>query len=209
MALGLCGDFYTFGARNPVASHNPTRGKPLRAEYEEVHSRPITGEVIRRHGVIYRDRQGRVREEDVLEDGAEKPGIQNAVVTIWDPDRLVARVFDSRTGQRAELDLGEILLRKDGGPVPRSCAAPSGRRAESQSEPSRELLGTRAIEGFPCHGIRIAIGEEESEDWLCGELEMLLLQVTKCPDFQTIYRVFNIKLEEPDPNLFGVPGASP
>lgn len=204
MARSLCGDFYTFGPRVPLASNMPIRGRPFSAEYEEVHSRPATGEVVRRHGTIWRDSAGRMGQEDDLDAERGNPEGGGKVVSILDPDGLIAHVFDSRTKEVLELDIGRALRGDKRGPTAATCPVVPGPRAETQSNPSRELLGTRVIEGFPCHGIRMIVGQEEVEDWLSGDLVALLLEVAKSSDFQTTYRLFNIKLGEPETGSFRV-----
>jgi hypothetical protein len=46
------------------------------------------------------------------------------------------------------------------------------------------------------------MGQEQSESWLSGDLAILLLEETKSPACQIMYRVFNITLGEPEPSLF-------
>jgi hypothetical protein len=49
------------------------------------------------------------------------------------------------------------------------------------------------------------MGQEISEHWLSRDLAMLLFEETKSPDCQITYRVFNIRLGEPEPGLFVAP----
>jgi hypothetical protein len=181
----------------------PIEGRPFRAEYEEVHSRPATGEVLRHRGMIYRDSAGRVRQEHFLEHAADKAEPAPKVVSIADSTELVVHFSDSRTKETAKLDLGRALRNEGATRADAMCPVPTD--SQSQCEPTRELLGPRIIAGFVCHGIRRTMGLETSEHWLSEDLAMLLFEEVRSPDCQITYRVFNIVLGEPQPGLFVAP----
>lgn len=89
---------------------------------------------------------------------------------------------------------------------------------ESPKDVKHEDLGTQVIEGVNCQGRRetvtIAIGaigndrplEITSETWYSPDLHTLVLRKHSDPRFgETVYRLTEIKLGEPDSSLFQVP----
>lgn len=89
---------------------------------------------------------------------------------------------------------------------------------ESNASFKAESLGTQTIEGVSCEGRREtktipagAIGNERpleitSESWYSSDLHVLVLRKRNDPRLgETVYRLTNIKLGEPDPSLFQVP----
>jgi hypothetical protein len=150
--------------------------------------------------MIHRDTTGRVRQEHTIGAGTQKPAPVPTFVSIVDPGELVVLFTDSGTKETVKLDVGQVLREEVGTSTGATC--PLDPESQSESSLSRELLGTRIIEGFLCHGIRVTMGQEISEHWLSGDLAMLLYENTKSPDCQVTYRVFNIILGEPEGGPF-------
>ena len=132
----------------------------------------------------------------------ETPGLQRRVISILDSTGLVVHVVDSRTQETVKLDIGQFLRGEASSATGVSCPVPSEAQSQPEATLSRELLGTKIIEGFPCRGLRVTMGQEQSDQWLSSELAILLLEETKSPECQIIYRVFDITLGEPEPGLF-------
>jgi len=89
---------------------------------------------------------------------------------------------------------------------------------ESLKDVKHEDLGTQVIEGVSCQGRREivtipagAIGNDRplqisSENWYSPELHTLVLRKHSDPRFgETVYRLTEVKLGEPDSSLFQVP----
>ena len=87
-----------------------------------------------------------------------------------------------------------------------------------QAQVTRESLGTQQIEGVSAEGTRVtrtipagAIGNDRPiqitvESWTSPDLHVLVLQKRNDPRFgETVYRLTNVKRDEPDPTLFQVP----
>jgi len=199
----LLGDFYDLDREHVVS---PIEGWPFQAQYVETHSRPSTGETLRRQGPLSRNGQGSVRREHILNGAPGEHDIQRKLVCVQDRGGIV-RLFDSMTRQTQKIDFNAVLRGKGGGSPGGACPVPADQGSSADVDISRELLGTRVIEGFLCHGIRHRMGDEVSETWLAGDLKIEMLQVGESPTWKKEYRVFNITLGEPDPDLFALPNA--
>jgi len=170
---------------------------------------------------IARDGQGRTRRE---ENFGEMGGLHvngGKVYFISDPTTGTDYVLNP-TEQAAR------VVKREGGPreEPRITIQrrklPEGEMKvfgpEWSAESKNESLGTQVIEGVTCEGRREtrvipagAIGNERpieitSESWTSPDLHVLVLRKRNDPRLgETIYRLTNIKLGEPDPSLFQVP----
>jgi hypothetical protein len=173
---------------------------------------------------LARDSQGRTRREEtfakmgplhvegpkliVISDPVSKVEylLQPADLTVRTLKHEVVKI-DRRDG-----DLGwrrQIVREKLG-------SEPSG---ESSKPVQHEDLGTQVINGVNCQGRREtvtipvgAIGNDRpleitSENWYSPELHAVVLRKHSDPRFgETVYRLTEIKLGEPDASLFQVPG---
>ena len=92
-------------------------------------------------------------------------------------------------------------------------------QVQELNEVKRESLGTQLIEGLSCEGQSEtqtipagSIGNERpititSETWASPELHLLVMRKRNDPRFgETLYKLTDIKRNEPDPSLFKVPG---
>jgi len=199
----LLGDFYDLDRVHAVS---PVEGRPFQAEYVEIHSRLSTSEMLRRQGALSRDGQGRVRQERILEGAPGEHDVQRRLVCVQDRGGIV-HLFDSVTGATHKIDFNALLCAKEEGSQVRACPVPAGQGSSANVEISRELLGTRVIEGFLRTGIRHQMGEEVSETGLSGDLAIEMLNVGESATRKKEYRVFNIMLGEPAPDLFTLPNA--
>jgi len=170
---------------------------------------------------IARDGQGRTRREENFGEvgGLHVNGGKIFFISdpttgtdyVLNPDEQAARVVKREGGQREEPRI-TIQRRK----------LPEGEMRvhspEWSAESKNESLGTQVIEGVTCEGHREtkvipagAIGNERpieisSESWTSTDLHVLVLRKRNDPRLgETIYRLTNIKLGEPDPSLFQVP----
>jgi hypothetical protein len=170
---------------------------------------------------VARDSQGRTRREMTM--GRMGPLHVNGprVIFIHDPvaqtgivlnpDEQVAHVM-----KHGSADAKHMMAMHDkihGHPAPEVFPAEA-----EKAQVKRESLGTQEIDGVTAEGSRVtrtipagAIGNERPleitvESWTSPELHVLLLQKRNDPRFgETVYRLTNIKRDEPDPALFQVP----
>jgi hypothetical protein len=78
-----------------------------------------------------------------------------------------------------------------------------GADAETTLPPAPEPLGKRFIEGIRCFGIREVYEQGTLETWLAEKLvPMVVFATYEGPELEVVYRLFNIRLVEPDPALF-------
>jgi len=170
---------------------------------------------------IARDGQGRTRREENFAEmgGLHVEGGKFYFISdptagtdyILNPDEQAARIVKREGGQREEPRI-TIQRRK----------LPEGEikvlSPEWSAESRNESLGTQVIEGVTCEGHREtkvipagAIGNERpleitSESWTSSDLHVLVLRKRNDPRLgETVYRLTNIKLGEPDASLFQVP----
>src|SRR5262249_35073779 len=93
-----------------------------------------------------------------------------------------------------------------------------GASPESRKDVTHEDLGTQVIEGVSCHGRREivtipagAIGNDRpmqisSENWYSADLHTEVVRKHSDPRFgETVYRLTEVKLGEPDSSLFQIP----
>jgi hypothetical protein len=206
-------EFHRFGPRIGAGwdwSRAPAaRGKPFRAEFEEVHTRKPTNEVARCRGSVAQDSAGRLREDIFLPDASEVSGTRHITVIV-DAVTLTYYFIDQETKDVRKIELGPVVQRQlagkpQSGTSPRECPLPtSPRQVGIEAVPAERL-----IEGVSCRG---TVLHEPSgttiESWSSDRLghAFPVLEVTRGKDLDTLYRLFNLELQEPDPALFVVPG---
>jgi hypothetical protein len=211
------------GIQGRVVSAVPIRGQPLQADWEEVHTKKATGERRRAWGRCYRSSQGLVRGEVTIE--AFLPDGRNfTVTTVSDPTRLIAKVIHSEADRPMVIDVGRYIRDHgiccvpgtqgatgseaiDAPPRETELAAcpvsQEGADAERTLPPAPEPLGKRFIEGIRCFGMREVCDQGTLEMWLAEKLRAtVVLGTYQSPEFEVVYRLFNIHLVEPDPALF-------
>lgn len=117
----------------------------------------------------------------------------------------------------AQPALSPGLAKAISGAVPGISLTPVSPSA-AQSESKQESLGTQTIEGIQAEGIRLtttypqgSIGNDRpittvSEHWVSRDLNMVILVKRSDPRTgETITKLSNISLSDPDPSLFEVP----
>ncbi len=163
---------------------------------------------------VYRDSEGRTRREQVfpaigpLTSGEEPP----RVVFIHDPVAGLRYVLEPREKVARKMSpptgAAHIHGGMKGGPFPYAPAA------QSQTED----LGKQTIDGIVAEGTRITttipagqIGNERPivivrERWYSPDLQTMVMTKRSDPRFgETVFRLTNIRREEPAPSLFQVP----
>ncbi len=180
-------------------------------------------------GRIYRDSEGRTRQEHTLQSPftSETPGDAPRFVTINDPVAGAHYTLNSqnKTAQKMSFPSSERMasaskmrvLSLDPSGVPPQVSNRVARPIE-RPQSTTESLGTQTIEGFEAQGTRSTItipagqaGNERpieivSEQWNSPALHMSVLRKTNDPRMgETVYRLTNISLDEPDPSLFQIP----
>jgi hypothetical protein len=182
-------------------------------------------------GFEARDSQGRTRREQAL--GQIGPVQVDApkVIFISDPvgqtdyvleadgkARVLKQRFESAEAVKIAIKTKLALEQEDK-------TTTKGYRTERRNgEPKRDVehedLGTQTMEGVSCHGTRETvtipagqIGNElpiviTTETWFSDDVHGVVLKKHSDPRFgDTVYRLTNIKLGEPDASLFKVPGS--
>jgi hypothetical protein len=171
---------------------------------------------------LARDSQGRTRREEVFGkvgplhvEGPKLVFINDPAANteyILEPADQSARVLKPET---INLDKNEAAMRIR---IERRTHEEGRVSGESPKDVNHEDLGTQVIEGVSCHGRREtvtiptgAIGNDRplqisSENWYSPDLHTEVLRKHSDPRFgETIYRLTDIKLGEPDASLFQVP----
>ncbi len=153
----------------------------------------------------YRDGQGRMRiEPGTTSDPAKFPTVS------------FVEIFDPVAGIMWTLDPLSMTARKSPYPLPRPQLSPGRKRPEAKIQ--EEDLGTKVIDGVPATGKRTtqtipagAIGNRQpiktvTESWTSTTLKVGVLMKRSDPRFgDTVMKLTEIKLGEPDPALFKVP----
>jgi hypothetical protein len=202
-------------------------GSPYSAMQESIHSQTLAdGTHIERKGPaaqIYRDSQGRIREEFyslIGPPGAQEKFLSN--VMIIDPVECVEynlHVANRVAGRRSYSLAGTIQAsHANGGSNSVAQQVPRAIPEELRPRISVEQLGTETIEGLAVEGKRtirtIPVGGQgndrpmvvTAETWTSPDLKITVLTKTSDPrSGEHITRLTNIERLEPDPALFRVP----
>jgi hypothetical protein len=105
-------DFHRFGPRVTVGwawrEHPPTLATPWRAEFEEIHTRKSTNEVLRCRGSLAQDSAGRARQDIFFPDPGD-PSIMRHVGVIFDMQELTYYFFDHETKQVQTIKLAPTI----------------------------------------------------------------------------------------------------
>jgi hypothetical protein len=177
--------------------------------------------VHKQSGLTARDGQGRVRREESMGgigplqlDGPKMVFIHDPVAKaayVLNLSTQTARVMTHDGPQARKMMLLED--KKEG-----AAAHVRMERRRETGDLKTESLGTQQLEGVNAEGKRVtrtipagAIGNEQPlvitvESWTSPELHTLVLEKRNDPRFgETVFRLTNIKLGEPDPALFQIP----
>jgi hypothetical protein len=209
----------TIGLTSPTGPgfRNVIKGAPFSADVIEESDQALAdGNHIHRekHGRIFRDSEGRTRQED--ESNVVMPnGEKRTHVTIFDPVQQVFISLDPQT------KIGTVQRLQPHSPpvsvsVNKPAVAPSVLPRSSSSQ--QEDLGTMEIEGFQVTGKRFThtieagkIGNDKpivsmNETWFSDDVKETLLTKSESPQSgQHIRKLVNIHLGDPDPSLFALP----
>jgi len=207
-------EFHTFGPTVGVgwdwAKGPAGRGKPFRAEFEELHTRKSTNEVLRQKGSVFQDGAGRLRQDYSLPDPEDVSATKHITV-IFDAVTLICYLIDQETKEVQKIDLGAVMRgQRAAGQAPggnsTGCPLPAPARPQRTVE---AIPGERIIEGLSCAGTVIRGPSGTTiERWVSSRIAGFpILEKKDTDDLEIVFRLFNIKLEDPDPELF-VPPAS-
>lgn len=132
-------------------------------------------------------------------------------MTMLDPEKQTAHLMNH--GGMGAKQMMEMHSKMHAQP-----ADESQQNDPEHAQVTRESLGTQQIESVTAEGTRVTrtipagtIGNERPiqitvESWTSPDLHVLVLQKRNDPRFgETVYRLSNIKRDEPDPTLFQVP----
>ncbi len=179
-------------------------GPSFTADYYEVsYLHPERGEIDGGKRIVqgryFRDREGRLRQEDwwVANDGT----VSHRRVFIADPvaDMKYELLSDSRTALSSRLSASRTPARSPlpGGPLP------------AGNPPQETDLGRQTIEGFACEGRKVCSSTTGTctETWFSPDLQYLVkIQTTYASGVIEHKTWFNFKMNvDNDPTLFRVP----
>lgn len=165
-------------------------GHPFRARYEIERVQRDSGREQRtvETGTWYVDAKGRVRRE-----GDDDPAVQ-----IDDPERNLSCLVHPRS--RRVLVCHPLV-----GQSQPSDGEPPAAKAPSILSGSTEGLGSREIAGLTCNGELLKTELYVSEFWVSIELGQIVLLRQSHAAEDVTYRLFDISLGDPDPQLFVIP----
>lgn len=195
-------------------------GQPFSAQVEIDSTRTLADGTRSTHkgtGVIYRDSDGRTRHEMTL-------GVLGPFASAGDPPQMVF-INDPVASTHYALDATNRTARKMTLPSskrpPRALNEQSEQSGRHQPPPfdiKTESLGKQVIEGIEAEGTRSVITipagvhgndspvEVVSERWYSQELQTVVMSKHSDPRMgEHVYRLTNIKREEPARTLFEVP----
>lgn len=155
----------------------------------------------------YRDRDGRIRQEQTLEfSGQTGPHHTRTLISIHDPVAHFDYVIDPETRTASIVDPSNPFIS-----APRILPTSSGKGITQN-------LGSRTIEGLLCTGTRSTItipagqlGNERpiasiTETWYSSDLEAVVRSTASDPRFgKTSYVLRNIRRDDQPPSLFQPP----
>ncbi len=187
------------------------KGAPFSAEtVREESKRLFDGSIVKNEskGLIYRDGEGRIRQEMPLEsiNGFPVLGRDN------EPLKLI-HIVDQSTGKALSLNYSA----KSYFEIPIARNSPLAAKDEPQ-DAKTESLGKRTFDGITAEGTRTTIevpvgqiGNDRpvlvvSERWFSPELQMVVMSKHTDPFIgEVVFKLTNIKLGEPSADLFKVP----
>jgi hypothetical protein len=190
------------------------KGAPYSAQSDTETNQPLVdGNRIYRKigGQIFRDSEGRTRRESSI------PAIGPSVASGTMPQ--IVFINDAVAGVHYVLHEQEKIARKMTNPPDMAQGCPmSQHHLAARAEPQSESLGKQTIEGVEAEGTRTtvtipagAMGNERplvivSERWYSPELQTVVMSKHNDPRMgETIFRLTNIRREEPAASLFAVP----
>ena len=167
---------------------------PFTADYDEVKvARRSDGaeETQRQDGRIYRDGRGRMRTEFVDDDGS-------TVAMLWDPLTGKGMAIDVSTGDRLDVEAEHTPSPRGRRPLRQPGDSERYRPVETSS------LGQKDIEGLSATGHRVRLADGTvSETWHTSSLpDRPILSLQTGPSGREEFKLTNVRIGEPDPELF-------
>jgi hypothetical protein len=175
-------------------------------------------------GFQARDSQGRTRREETLGKIGPLQVEAPKTIVISDPVAHVGYILLPKERQAHALKRNEgasanvIELKKKLEVRTEERHRLGGANEETKTDVKHEDLGMQGVEGVACHGTRETVtipagevGNERpivitTETWTSDDLHGVVLKKHTDPRYgETVYRLTNIKLGEPDPALFQPP----
>ena len=179
------------------------KGTPLQASYEErVYATAEPEKARVRRGRLVVDCAGRCRTE--IQQDLDEGGPLHVAIIHEPTGRITFHDLGSRTSL-GSFDTQTIAEAATACAVDTdtSAAGPANRCATAPRAPETRNLGSRAIEGFSCHGRLVIVeGGGTYERWESRELGLPLLAISREHDQEAVFRVYDIDRTEPDPALF-------
>ena|ERR1051325_10699080 len=174
-----------------ISSQVVVKGRPFEAEYEQINvTKVMSGTPLRqvRTGTVHRDGEGRtrklIRQEFV-------PEMFFISTVIFDPVGGFIYTLEEKTRTVSKTSISPAPL------VPGLIA--------SENEAPPVEIGEREIEGLDCRGYRITREGSTTEYWYSDGLKESLFEKTVSKIEGKVFRLFNIRLADPDAALFSVP----
>lgn len=172
-------------------------------------------------GLLARDSEGRTRREEIMSNAGPLPLDRAKMVFINDPStgsEYVLNAFEKTADVMKHGNAKVMTLEQKRTLVSKSPETAALPKLKDEGETKWQPLGTEVIEGLSCDHILSTqtvpagvIGNEQpivitSETWASPELHLLIMRKHNDPRFgETVYKLTDIRREEPDPSLFQVP----
>jgi hypothetical protein len=187
---------------NIEAEHFPRdRGRGFQAVYQEIYTKHLSnGTTISKmqKGTICRDSFGRERKEFTQIEN----GMIETIAYLHDPVNKLQYLLETTT----KTIIFETPVPQDGFRA-RTWSLGDSAIAIPLALPSYQPhFETKEVEGLVCTGYYINQPDNyKIEYWYSSDLGEIMLAKIASDSEQIIWRLFNIKLEQPDANLFVVP----
>jgi hypothetical protein len=164
---------------------------------------------------FYRDGQGRVRRETIMDFGTPATGrVKHPIIMIKDPVSGKRYMLDPVSKTARELSMG----RPGRGPNPDEPGRPGKNMGMKGLQVQVQTLGAKTIDGLPAEGRSVTrtiaageIGNDRpisvvTERWLSTELQIPVLVTHTDPIMGRVTtKVTNVNRGEPDASLFQIP----
>jgi hypothetical protein len=204
---------------------HPVKGAPYTATAttESTQILPDGNRIVHsQSGLVARDGEGRTRREEAL--GSMGPLAIRGGKTVFIHDPVARSMImlnpeqkTARVSKHDEPNTMKVMGMHNNGEASGEAHMRVERMAE-RGEVKQESLGTQTIDGVSAEGTRVtrtiaagAIGNEKPivitiERWTSPDLHTLVLMKRSDPRFgESVFKLTNIKLGEPDSSLFQVP----
>jgi hypothetical protein len=218
------------GPRGGMMMHSPAEMRGDFGEGKTVTGIPLTAQVVvtrentladgnhiykQSQMTVYRDSQGRVRREMVLDIATPSTGgVKHTMIMIKDPVSGKRYMLDPSNRTAREMPAGP----KGKGPHPEGPGGPPPKGMEGTDSLQKEQLGTKTLAGVQAEGVRVTrtipageIGNEKpiivtTERWFSSDLQIPVLITHSDPMMGTVTtKITSVTRGEPDASFFQVP----